>query len=51
MELKEYFSKMSIEQIPRDKNSLANALANLGSATQVIESKNVPNVPVNSCSH
>ena len=41
-ELKEYFNKMSIEQIPRDENSHTDALANLGSAVQIIESKNVP---------
>ena len=42
MELKEHFSDVNIEQTPRDKNSHADALANLGSAVQVIESKNIP---------
>ena len=42
MELKEQFSDISIEQIPRDENSPADVLANLGSAVQVTESKNVP---------
>ena len=31
-ELKEHFSEVNIKQIPRDENSHADALANLGSA-------------------
>ena len=38
MELKEHFSDVNIKQIPRDKNLHADALANLGSDVQVIES-------------
>ena len=44
MELKDYFSEMSIEQIPRDENLHADSLKNLGSVVQVIKSKNVPNI-------
>ena len=40
-ELKEHFSKVNIEQILRDENLHADALANLGTAIQVTESKNV----------
>ena len=42
IELKDHFSEIKIEQIPRDKNSHANALINLDSAVQVTESKNIP---------
>ena len=42
MELKECLSEINIEQIPRDENSHADTLANLGSAVQVTESKNAP---------
>ena len=41
-ELKEHFNEVNIKLIPRDENSHADALVNLGSAVQVIESKNVP---------
>ena len=42
MKLKEHFSNVNIEQIPRDKNSHVDALANLSSTIQVAESKNIP---------
>ena len=42
MELKEQFSDVNIKQIPRDENSHADTVANLGSAIQVTESKIVP---------
>ena len=42
MELKEHFDEININQIPRDKNLHADALANLGPAVQVTESKNIP---------
>ena len=42
MELKECFNKIDIEQIPRDENSHADALANLSSAVQGTEPKNIP---------
>ena len=41
LKLKEGFEKIHIEQILRDKNSHADALANLGSAVQVTESKKI----------
>ena len=42
MELKESFDEIDIEQIPRDENLHADALANLNSAIHVIEPKNIP---------
>ena len=42
MELGEQFDEININQIPRDKNSHTDVLANLGSAVHVIESKNIP---------
>lgn len=42
MELKGHFEKINIDQILRDENSHAVALANLGSTVQVTESKNIP---------
>ena len=41
LELKVQFEEFNIEQIPRDENSHADALANLGSAVQVIKSQTV----------
>ena len=42
VESKEQFNNVTIKQIPRDENSHADTLANLDSAIQVTESKNVP---------
>ena len=42
LELKEQFKEFSIEQIPRDENLHADALANLGSAVQVTKSQTIP---------
>jgi len=42
MELKESFNEIDIEQIPRDKNSHADALANLYLAILVTGPKNIP---------
>ena len=42
LELKEQFKEFNIEQIPRDENSHADALANLGSAVQVTKSQTIP---------
>ena len=41
LELKEQFKEFNIEQIPRDENSHADALANLCSAVQVTKSQTV----------
>ena len=41
MELKEHFSNVNIEQIPRDENSHTDALANLNSTVQVTESNRI----------
>ena len=42
LELKEKFKEFNIAQIPRDENSHANALANLGLAVQVTKSQTIP---------
>ena len=42
MELKEHFDEININQIPRDENSHAKALTNLGLVIQGTESKNIP---------
>ena len=42
LELKEQFEELNIEQIQREENSHADALANLSSVVQVTKSQTIP---------